>query len=228
MNRDETWGRKVAITLLSRSAKYLESEARDHERWHTLQFRPVAALALLANSSAVTDQIASLIRDAPAHAFTDGIISNFDVSALSAKRDAIVYEEADERFPEYAATDLPHVVVQFAALPHIASVLAGRVEDAIGAANSDLLIEEVASMCAVVGRIDTCLEILDRPDFPRERADRPRMVACIESFRRGDATRAQHLLDQVAGPGAEGWDLIFLTAGLIGREPWDGYPFPDY
>jgi len=55
------------------------------------------------------------------------------------------------------------------------------------------------------------------------------MVACVEAHRRGDSVLADRIIDELSDTGAlHDWNLLHLAAGLLDREPWGGYPYPDY
>lgn len=220
--------RTTAGQLLWRLHVSLAEEAHKNARWPTLLLRKTASLAVLVPAPTVIDSIARLLNEAPEDAFLAGVITNITDRSCFVKRNMPSFEEACSRFPLYPAGELPPPV-QRATDPHIVAARARDIALAISCADSDLSLEEVASTCAVVGDVPSCLEIVRRPGYPHARRDGPRMVACVESHRRGDFASAEQILGELAEADAlHGWNLLHLAAGLLGRVPWGGYPYPDY
>lgn len=224
---NEAWGRALATNLLERVQLSLASEAREHDRWHIPLLRSVGALAVVVPVPIVSADVTRLLADAPDRAFHEGIITNIEDRSRFIQRDLPSADEAASVFPEYPRSELPRSV-QDARDPHIAAVLAGDIAGAVTHATTPLFLEEVASTCAVAGDLEACVHVVQSADFPVGRKMGPLMVLCIESFRRDDSARAEQLLEEVAAHGDSSWTLVQLSAGLFGREPWGGYPYPDY
>jgi hypothetical protein len=54
------------------------------------------------------------------------------------------------------------------------------------------------------------------------------LVHGIELFRRGHVEKAGAVLAELESRGLGVWRRIQLTLAFAGREPWGGYPYPDY
>jgi hypothetical protein len=51
----------------------------------------------------------------------------------------------------------------------------------------------------------------------------------VEAFQRGEHERAARIYDELFRSSfADPWTRVQVAAGLLGRMPWGGYPFPDY
>lgn len=222
---DPTWGNARAVELLWRSASWLRDEARAG-RWHTLLAPKIGGLSDLYGVHEIRVIAAAVLRDAPPEAFWAGDITNAPRDSLV--RRALPEREAlDDLFPVYGEDVMRHV--RSFEDSHIQLALAGRIEEAWSKAETPLAKEECASTCGVNGDVTALVALIARAEFPRDRWIGPAMVACIESYRRGDVDRAAEYLDTILASARSGcWEWAQLAAGFLGRVPWGGYPFPDY
>ena len=225
---DTSWGRTRASELLSRVAAWLDAE-RHAGRWQLLIARDVGCLAQVGHLPELQAVAGRVLRDAPTSAFSAGVITNVP-RADFVRRELPAADEIPARYPEYVGG----VVLDFLRTcasdePPIQWVLDGQISEGWKAAETDLAKEEHASTLGVLGHIDEALECILRPEFPKMRKLGPSMVVCVESYRRGDLSQAGALLDELLPLEATiSWTAIHIAAGLLGRIPWGGYPYPDY
>jgi hypothetical protein len=222
---DPTWGNARAVELLWRSATWLRDEARAG-RWHTLLAPEIGGLSDLCGAREPREIAAGVLRDAPPEAFWAGAITNAPRESLV--RRALPEREAlDDLFPVYGDDVLRHV--RSFEDSHIQLAIAGRIEEAWSKADSPLAKEECAATCGVNGDVAALVALIVRAEFPCDRWVGPAMVACVESYRRGDVEGAAGHLDAILTSEWSGcWEWTQLAAGFLGRVPWGGYPFPDY
>jgi hypothetical protein len=221
---DTIWGRARAVDLLERSTAWLQAEVRAG-RWHTLLAPRIGGLSALCEQPALRAIAERVLREAPPQAFAVGAITNMPHESL-VRRELPEGAALDERFPVYGEEVL--CFVRGCADPHIQLALAERTDEAWSRAQTPLAREECASTCAVMGNVAVAMELIARHEFPAERWIGPAMVICVESFRGGDLDRASIVLDEILAGRSGCWEWTQLAAGLIGRVPWGGYPFPDY
>lgn len=220
---DRDWGRDRAGRLLAKGATWLASESKEN-RWHTMLAEQIGALARLGGFPIPERNALNHLRDAPAAAFTAGVITNVpDVSGFMRRELPSgadlerLFDPYDHRVGEYIGkfTD-----------PHLRYVVEGNLEQAKSHTVDDLMREELASACAVLGHLDAATELINSEGFPPNRRSGPVMVLCVESFRRGELDRATDLLREMDD--LAGWHWVHLSAGFLDRVPWGGYPFPDF
>ena len=53
-------------------------------------------------------------------------------------------------------------------------------------------------------------------------------VMCIELFRRDEFEKALKILDELYPEKNDPWNNLYFARGILGYEPWGGYPFSDY
>jgi hypothetical protein len=91
-----------------------------------------------------------------------------------------------------------------------------------------VLLEEVGDTLAVLGEFDEALSIARDPALDKFRQRGVLFVLVIELFRRGRVEEAGAILGELESQGLGPWERIHLTLGFAGREPWGGYPYPDW
>ncbi len=220
---DPNWGVTRAVDMLKGFGDWfaLPESAGFH---NLFVIRDLEALALIAGQRDLAAFAVSLIQAQPDSAFTAGVITNIkDLSGL-VRRKPTTLEEAAAWFPPYAA-DLASKLAE-SKDPHIAPVFADAVALASRSASTPLEREEFASSCAVAGRFDDALAAVAAPDFEPNRRLGPWMVVCVEAFRAGRLDLAEQLISEHFS--RPGHFPLSVPAGLLGRVPWGGYPFPDY
>ena len=218
------WGFDHAITMLSGMAQWLAAPASAGFRNHFV-IRDLEALSLIAGRADLAHSAASILHGLPDRAFTAGIISNIaDLSPL-VNREPATLAAAEARFPAY--TDQVRATITSQAAAHTA-VFGDRADLDLARArvSSPLDLEEFASACAVAGHFECALHTLESADYETDRSVGPRMVVCVEAFRAGRLDIADSLIS--AHFSASGHFPLSVAAGLLGRVPWGGYPYPDY
>lgn len=225
---DTSWGRKHAADVLSRTTAWLDAERRAG-RWQILVANDVACLAQVGHFPELQAVAERVLRGAPASAFSAGVITNIP-GADFVQRQMPAADEALAKYPEYVRdVVLDYVSACGSGAPQIQLVLDGQLDEAWTAAKTELAKEEHAATLGVLGHIDQALACIRRPEFPATRKVGPSMVVCVESFRRGGLSQAGALLEEhLPRERTTGWSAIHIAAGLLGRIPWGGYPYPDY
>lgn len=222
---DWAWGRARAGELLHRTASWLAAERRGG-RYHTMIASNVGGLARESGFATVERVARTVLTEAPDAAFSAGVITNMDPAAFI-ERELPDAARVDAHCPRYEGSIVDDYVRRMTE-PHIAGVLAGALDDAARAIVEPLDAEEYAATCAVAGHLDEAERFIDRDAYPDDRRIIPRMVLCVEAFLRGDTPRAAAALARVCDDDDDPWCWIQLAAGLLGRVPWGGYPYPDY
>jgi hypothetical protein len=224
---DPEWGRERALDLLTPCAAWLTERARERD-FHTHLARELGSLGIIGDFPSIVGAAARVLRDAPETAFTAGLVTNVRPLSRFVRRELPEGDALERMFESYRDDRVLEHMRRFAE-PHIAWALRGRDEEAASHAHTDLAQEEYASTCAVLGRIDEALGFVARSGFPETRRVGPLLVACVESFRRGDQARSLSLVERLVPDGStDPWIRVHLAAGFLGRVPWAGYPYPDY
>jgi hypothetical protein len=154
------------------------------------------------------------------------------------KRAARSVEELERDYPLYQESRILDMM-QAAALrePHLALALEGRYDQALANAEWATEVEEIGETRAVRGDFEgavLCLQLLAEPGCKHfgvgfeSRQKALLVVIAIELFRRGLNEQAQIVLSDLESRRIESWYRVNLAVGLAGREPWQGYPYPDY
>lgn len=218
------WGSDRAITMLSGMAQWFAAPTSNGFR-NQFVLRDLEALALIAGRVEIAHTAASILHGLPDTAFTAGVISNIaDLSPLVHRTPATL-AEAEARFPAY--TDQVRATIASQAAAHTA-VFGDRPNlDAARALVSNALeLEEFASACAVAGHLERALRTLESSDFETNRRSGTRMVVCVEAFWTDRLDLAERIILEHFS--TAGHFPLNVAAGLLGRVPWGGYPFPDY
>ena len=190
--------------------------------------RQVGGLALLASLHDVREITASVLKHAPDQAFLAGVITNIPEPSHFIRRDLPPPEQVEESFPVYEGELVLEDVRGFED-SHIQSALEGGAFDLSEAHDDEHLArEEYLSTLAIAGEIGKALRLLDDDFVGAERHIGPLMVACVESFRRGDTELSERVLKRVLDASCSCWEWLHLATGFLGRVPWGGYPYPDY
>lgn len=219
---DDRWGSDRAIRMLSGMTQWLTAPDSVGYRNHFV-IRDLEALAIIAGRVDLANSAASILLSLPDSVFTAGVISNIaDLSPL-VRREPATVAAAEAKFPAY--TDQVRATIASKAAAHTA-VFGDEADlnSARARVSSALDLEEFASACAVAGHFERALSTLDDPEFEPYRRSVSLMVVCVEAFRADRLELAKRLIhEHFSTPG----DLN-VAAGLLGRVPWGGYPFPDY
>jgi hypothetical protein len=208
----------LARGLLRSAVTWLELEAEAGRR-HGWRAREMGAIAVLGGFGGFAARAERLLTEADhVHADDD------DHSALDP---ALPHgPELTEMFPPYSSGSILAQVRQVAA-PHLALTLERQFDAAWARCEDDAQREEVAAVRALLGDFGGALSTLADPDYPPTRKLGPLMVLAIEAQRMGQPDITRRLVLEQLGEydGLDWW--IPVTAGLLGRVPWAGYPLPE-
>jgi hypothetical protein len=137
-------------------------------------------------------------------------------------------DELETRHPMYSAEAMFGRIRACAkSEEHFALCVEGKAEEAQSNATG-LKLEEVGATLAVLGDIDSVLRVARDPRLERVRQRGILLVLIIESYRRGRIDICEAILAELESAGVSAWDRVFLALGFAGREPWGGYPYPDW
>ena len=215
------------------AAEWLErsSAAGRHE---TLLARVLAESATLLEHADVTGRAQAVLRRAPDSAFLAGAITN--IAGAGAGPGAVERLRATRSVDEIARDHVTVTVTELKARlrrwaetePHVAMCLSGRQRDAVATADSSRMVAEIAATLAVLGDIDAARALLRHPALDASHREGLLVVLMIESARRGrtDGVGGNESSADLGELGA--WSRVHLALGLAGRDPWAGYPFPDW
>jgi hypothetical protein len=206
---------------------------RDAEggRYNTLCIRALAGAAVVLRQQDVVDRAIRLLRAAPDGAFWAGIITNIELPKTIPEglRTVNTPEKLEEQHPPYREEDIVGRIRSYARTEeHFALCLEGRIQEARSRAKSGVRLEEVGDTLAVLGEFDAALSVARDPGLDDFRQRGVFMVLVIELYRRGHVEKAGAILAELESAGLGAWERIHLALGLAGREPWGGYPHPDW
>ncbi len=220
---------QIAGTQLRVCVEEIEQQASPY-RHNAACLRDLAGAARLLGEHATAARGLRLLRAVPDAAFLP-VLANFDLpgtvpKGLRAIPSVIELEEAHPPYREETITS--QITAHAKSEPHIALCLDGRIHEARSAAETDLALAELGATLAVLGEFDATHGVLRDPVLPESRRSGIWMVLAIELFRRGRCTEAQSVLTEFESSGLDSWCRIHLALGFAGREPWCGYPYPDW
>jgi hypothetical protein len=200
-------------------------------RYNTLCTRALGNAAILLGVGDVAARATCLLRAVPDNAFFAGAITNIELpqAVPDAMRELGRPEELAKRHPIYCEHDIRERIRSYAAdEKHFALCLAGRVREARLEAVSGRQLEEVGEALAVLGDFDAALSVSCDPALEEFRQHGVRFVIGIEFLRRGRAAEADGVFARLGAAKFGAWERVHLALGCGGREPWGGYPFPDW
>ncbi len=205
---------RVAIVWLE-----LEDEANRHE---VSLAREAGAVAVLGGFGGLAARAERLLEraDPRASAMTDD-----DGTSTLAAVSLPHGRELAEMFPPYER-DAVLRTTRTELRTHRELALAQRFDEAWAACKDDHEREDVIALRALLHDFEGAHAMLERPEFPASRKPGPLVVIAIESFHRGDADRTRAMLAELERSNDVHW-WVHAAAGLLGRQPWVGYPFPD-
>lgn len=114
--------------------------------------------------------------------------------------------------------------------PHLMLTIDGKVDEAFAlqGSSSDLRQSEIAATVALLGNLPRACELTEAIGNSSYR-EGPWIAIAIEAFRRGDSPMLDRALDALGSDESRSpWTSLHLALGLMGREPWVGYPYPDF
>ncbi len=219
--RTAALGQHLARGLLRVAVLWLELEA-DAGRHQVSLARDAGAVAVLGGFGGLAARAERLLERAdPRSSAMTSVEGTGAVAAISLPHGG----ELAAMFPAYEREAVLKDVRSEMA-PHLELALERRFDEAWAACKDDHEREEVIAVRALLHDFEGARAMLERPSFPEERRAGPLVVIAVESFQLGqlDATRA--VIGELERSGDAHW-WVHMAAGLLGRLPWVGYPFPD-
>jgi hypothetical protein len=225
------WARRRARDHLVAAVEALErsSAAGRHE---TMRARAVTETATVLGYSDLADRAQTVLRQAPDTAFLTGAITNVASAGPSAgerMRAIKPIDEIERDHPNVTGSQLEARLRRWADTePHVAMCLGGRHRDATASASTSRVVVEIGATLAALGDINSARALLRHSALDASHREGLLVVLMIESARHGradDASGAGTSADLVA---FDTWSRVHLALGLAGRDPWSGYPVPDW
>ncbi|MBI1224782.1 MAG: hypothetical protein GC192_06060 [Bacteroidetes bacterium] len=104
-----------------------------------------------------------------------------------------------------------------------------EVKSALEIAKDDFELEAIACSLCVNGHFSAAQSIIENELSTFEyRIETVKMVMCIELFRKSDIDHAKVLLNSIHSSKDSIWSKLQFARGILGYQPWGGYPFSDY
>jgi hypothetical protein len=200
-------------------------------RYNTLCIRQLGRVAMALGHHEVCERAILLLQVAPAEAFLAGTITNIQLPATPPEgmQTLGAYEEWKDDFPPYQeAKTVEHIKSLAVFEEHIALCLKGRFTEARAKAGSGRHLEEVGVTLAILGKFDNATSIACDSVLGAFRQQGVWLVLVIELFRRRRTEESTTLLKELQSAALDTGDRIHLALGFAGREPWGGYPYPDW
>lgn len=216
--------------LLSAAIEQLEDIATSNHFNH-FEIRLVGEAARILRNDVIADRAEDLLRRTPDQKFWAGAVSNFELPAIvpNSMRELRSLAQLERDFPLISSESLLLGIRRLSeSESHLKLCLEGRYDDATSIASAGLQLEEVAEAFAVMGEFERAHSVTLLPSFESARAGNVRIVSIIELFRRSRVDEGLTLLEKLESSRLGPSGRACLALGLAGREPWGGYPFPDW
>jgi hypothetical protein len=226
----DTASTRLAQNHLEAGLAELERDA-GAGRYNTMCIRALGSAASVLGQHEIAARAVRLLRAAPDEAFWAGMITNIELPATVPERMRTIgpASELEDHHPPYREEELVGRIRSCAETEeHFALCLEGRFQEARALAGSGIRLEEVGDTLAVLGEFDVARSIASDPALEPFRQQGVRFVLLIELYRRGRLEEAGTLLAEVESSGLGTWGRVHLALGVGGREPWGGYPYPDW
>jgi hypothetical protein len=137
-------------------------------------------------------------------------------------------DELEKRHPPYHEETIVGRIRSYSqAQGHFALCLEGNAQEAQSNATG-LPLEEVGDTLAVLGDFDSAMLVARDSRLESFRQRGVLLVLVIEFFRRSRIHSCEAILNELESSGLSAWNRISLALGFAGREPWGGYPYPDW
>lgn len=207
----------------------LEREAAEG-RYATICLRALAGAATLLNQKRIAERSLNLLRSAPDESFCSGVITNIDLpKAVERLRTILPLDKLKIFYRSFNENEILDSMRAYANTEnHLALCFAGHFQEARSKAQSGVRLEEVGDTLAVLGEFDAALNVARDPALEPFRQNGVLLVLAIELFRRGRIDQSENILEELELKGLDPWHRIHLALGFAGREPWSGYPYPDW
>ena len=226
----DTRGIQLARNHLEAGIGELERDA-EGGRYNTMCIRALANAATALRQQDFSDRALQLLRAAPDGTFWAGMITNIKLpkTVPESLRTVNTPEKLEEAYPPYRKEDIVGRIRSCARTEeHLALCLEGRFQEARSNAGSGVRLEEVGDTLAVLGEFSEALSVARDPALNDVRQRGVLFVLLIELFRRGRIEESEAILAELKAAGLGAWERIHLALGFTGREPWRGYPYPDW
>lgn len=216
--------RQIAIELVRKSYQSLGPYLAQGERvWHCLG--DLAIVAMLLDESEMFTRLFDLMQNAP--------------EEYRWLKRSFQQEQVEKSFPIYQESTIVEMIRKCAkSESHLALALERQYSDAIsiakseGNSESERMLEEIASMQALFGDFGKALGTIETQVTPQFRQRGALLVLVIELFRNGRFEQARTILHKLESSNQDVWNRagenFHIAMSLIGRLPWQGYPFPDW
>lgn len=221
---------QFARSHLESSIGELEKDAEEG-RYNTMCIRALACAGAVLGQNDVAERAIRLLGVAPDEAFWGGMITNFELPKTVPEwwRMVDTPEKLEQQHPPYREENIVDRVRSYASTEeHFALCLAGRFQEARSKAKSGVQLEEVGATLAVLGQFDAALSVARDATLETFRQRGVLFVLAIELFRCGRIEEGGAMLAELKPASIGAWERIHLALGLAGREPWGGYPYPDW
>ena len=104
-----------------------------------------------------------------------------------------------------------------------------EIKTAIEKSKDDFDLEIIACSLVVNGNFDGAKRLIDNELSEFEHRKKiVKTVMCIEYFRKNELTKGKILLKEIYPEKDNCWENLFLAKGILGYEPWGGYPNSDF
>lgn len=226
----DTHGFQLARRQLEAGICELERIA-EQGGYDTMCIRAFASAAAVLAQSDLAERALQLLRAAPDGAFWAGMITNIELpeTVPDRMRSIDTNEVLQRRHPPYCKDD---IVKQIQSNPtdngHLVPCLSDQFDEARLIAKSGVRLEEVGETLAILGKFDAALSVAHDPKLDKSRQQGVMIVVLIEMWRYGRAEEALKILTELETTGLGVWTRVQLSLGFGGREPWGGYPWPDW
>lgn len=205
---------RVAIVWLE-----LEDEAGRHE---VSLAREAGAVAVLGGFGGLAARAERLLEKSDPHASHQTELEHTGVTSAASLPHG---RQLAEMFPPYEREAVLRSV-RAEPRPHRELALAQCWDEAWAACHDDHSREEVIALRALLHDFQGARVMLEHPAYPSSRRAGPMVVIAIESFMLGELDRTRGIVAELERSDDVHW-WVHAAAGLLGRLPWIGYPFPD-
>jgi hypothetical protein len=220
----------TAIRLVEHAFVQLENDAKQG-RYAPPRTKFAGSVARLLGREDIARRCAKLLGDTPDTVFWNGILTNIALpeAVPPQMRSIPSLAELEEAFPTYSESRVVAYIRQCAETErHLALALERRYEEAFDQARTDLQVEEIALAQAVLGDMEAAVDSAVSQVSSGDRRFGVFLVLTVELFRRGRVAEAHRQLAALDSGHLNVWSAGQLALGIADRQPWQGYPYPDW
>jgi hypothetical protein len=203
----------------------------DEGRLNTFSLRSLGDAAVMLDQTDVAERVRYLLDRTPDELFFAGMLTNFALPSTAPKsmRELSSKELAEKKRPSFNRDAFVARLWAMAATEnHIKYVLEGKIDQAVAAAKCDRELEEVPLTMVVLGDFENALSVAEKAPLEPFRRESVRFVMLMELALRGRHEESAKLLADFESTGFYAGARIQLALAIGGREPWAGYPYPDW